>query len=266
PGSPQSWSFRIKDQNQKGVHAEVLASMYDLSLDDFYYTPWKVNTSSYYNYYYSNNYTITDYRNISKKNINSLSNYNYHMKKSFKSSFNFYGYNFATKQNDYNYIQFIKNSTKYFKVTDNAQAIKGIVLAEDDGLPLPGATIFNFTRKTYTSTSLDGEFEINASEKDTLIISTLGMNDVKIEVNSSHLNSKNIFFLDYNESHLDEIVVLAYGSQRKESITGSVLMSPENDRLGLNLKGWVSGVNTTGITFSDNVIQIRGTGSLNNSL
>ncbi len=259
PGSAQTWSFRIKDKSQKGVNAEVLASMYDMSLDDFYYSPWKTNSYFYYDDYYYTNFHISNHNNIRKESLYFLHNNTFFKRKSFRSSFNFYGYNFATKSNDFNYIQFIKKIIDSPSDMDNAQVFRGIVLAAKDGLPLPGATVFNSTKKTYTSTDLDGKFKIKASEKDVLIISSIAMMDARIEVNSSLLTGEEMIYLYTTNEALDEVVV-AYGAVTKQAFTGAVLMSAD-DKLGLNLIG------VTGLDMEDGAtIRIRGTSSLANSL
>ncbi|MEX2379101.1 MAG: alpha-2-macroglobulin family protein [Vicingaceae bacterium] len=43
PGAKEKWSLQLKDQNGKAVQAEVLAGMYDQSLDVFRSNAWKLN-------------------------------------------------------------------------------------------------------------------------------------------------------------------------------------------------------------------------------
>jgi len=51
PGAKEKWSFTVK--NKKGVQAEILASMYDASLDQFKPHNW-TNTIDIYDYYHNN--------------------------------------------------------------------------------------------------------------------------------------------------------------------------------------------------------------------
>ena len=58
PGSEQTWSFKIKGNKTDKVAAEVLASMYDASLDEFKTHNWMFNPIQRSNYYtYSNSST-----------------------------------------------------------------------------------------------------------------------------------------------------------------------------------------------------------------
>ncbi len=53
PGAEETWSFTIKNDKNNKVAAEVLASMYDASLDEFKAHNWQFNpitTSTYYSY------------------------------------------------------------------------------------------------------------------------------------------------------------------------------------------------------------------------
>ena len=53
PGAEETWSFTIKNDKNNKVTAEVLASMYDASLDEFKAHNWQFNpitTSTYYSY------------------------------------------------------------------------------------------------------------------------------------------------------------------------------------------------------------------------
>ncbi|RKF04567.1 alpha-2-macroglobulin family protein [Tenacibaculum lutimaris] len=53
PGAEETWSFTIKNDKNNKVTAEVLASMYDVSLDEFKPHLWKfspISTSTYYSY------------------------------------------------------------------------------------------------------------------------------------------------------------------------------------------------------------------------
>ena len=58
PGQEETWSFSIKNDKNNAITAEVLASMYDASLDDFKTHNWDFNPitpkSSYYSYSKSN--------------------------------------------------------------------------------------------------------------------------------------------------------------------------------------------------------------------
>ena len=54
PGQDETWSFKIKGSKSDKVAAEILASMYDASLDQFRTHQWGINPINY-RYYYSYN-------------------------------------------------------------------------------------------------------------------------------------------------------------------------------------------------------------------
>jgi len=72
PGSKEKWSFTIK--NKKGVQAEVLASMYDTSLDQFKPHNW-INTININDYYY-NSYARKNSRSFEIKRFTLLNQQN----------------------------------------------------------------------------------------------------------------------------------------------------------------------------------------------
>jgi hypothetical protein len=68
PGAKEKWSFTVK--NKKGVQAEVLASMYDASLDQF--KPHNWTSSIDINDYYYNNYARKSSRNFNTRHFSLL--------------------------------------------------------------------------------------------------------------------------------------------------------------------------------------------------
>lgn len=102
--------------------------------------------------------------------------------------------------------------------SQNSLFIKGTVLNEK-GEPVSGASITVKGTTTGASTNGNGDFEISASPKSTLVITSLGYSSKEVVVNGeSFLN----ITLQESATGLNEVVVIGYGSQRKEAITGSV--------------------------------------------
>ncbi|WBX77492.1 MG2 domain-containing protein [Tenacibaculum ovolyticum] len=80
PGTPEKWSFTIKNDKKNKVTAEVLASMYDASLDEFKPHNWQftpISTPTYYSY----GNTLNAQHSFGKNNFrlynNKYINYNY---------------------------------------------------------------------------------------------------------------------------------------------------------------------------------------------
>lgn len=96
-------------------------------------------------------------------------------------------------------------------------SINGIVLSEDDGSPLPGVAIFVVGTSTGTTTSGDGRFSLRVPENSVLTFSFLGLRTVEA-VASPQMTVR----MEPDTHMIDEIVTVAYGSQKKISVTGSI--------------------------------------------
>jgi len=67
PGDEETWSFKIKGKREEKISAEILASMYDKSLDQFKPHSWRFNPN-YFPRYYSN-YRINSSFSFNKNNF-----------------------------------------------------------------------------------------------------------------------------------------------------------------------------------------------------
>ena len=96
--------------------------------------------------------------------------------------------------------------------------VRGIV-KDAAGETLIGVSVKVDGTTTGTITDLSGAFEIKASENSKLNFSYIGYQTTVIDVNGrTHIN---VILKDEDKS-LDEVVVVGYGTQRKEAVTGSV--------------------------------------------
>lgn len=94
----------------------------------------------------------------------------------------------------------------------------GKVLGED-GETLPGATIKIVGSPRGVTTDIDGSFSIEVSENDKLEISYLGMVNQIITVKGKN---NQVITLKNQASELDEVTVVAFAKQKKESVIASV--------------------------------------------
>ena len=96
-------------------------------------------------------------------------------------------------------------------------AVKGTVVSEDDGEPVVGATILVVGTQTGTVTDIDGKFSLTMpSGKSVLRISYVGMEPLEV---SARPNMRIVLTSD--QKALDEVIVVAFGTQKKSSFTGS---------------------------------------------
>lgn len=97
--------------------------------------------------------------------------------------------------------------------------ISGRVVAEKDKITLPSVNVVVKGTKNGTQTNSSGEFKIKVAKGDILVISSIGY--LPKEVTIGENNSLQIFLKD-DDTKLDEVVVLGYGTQKKSLLTGSV--------------------------------------------
>jgi len=154
-----------------------------------------------------------------------------------------------------------------------AKQVTGTVTSSDDGSPIPGVSVVVKGSTLGTITNANGEFTLNAPENETLVFSFVGMKTVEIQVtNQTVYNVK----MENEVIGVDEVLVVAYGTTKRSSYTGSAQKVDSDELVGVTtsesvdkmLSGRVSGVrvtSTTGAPGASGEIQIRGVGSINSS-
>lgn len=148
-----------------------------------------------------------------------------------------------------------------------------INIKDQSGLPLPGATIKVLSSGRGTSTNANGEASIEANAIDVLECSFIGYTTQQVKINGQSVIN---ITLTEDLKRIDEVVIVAYGTQKKTSVTGSVstlktdkLKDVTTPDIGNMLQGKVAGVvvtNASGAPGSSPNIIIRGKGSLNQAV
>ncbi len=154
-----------------------------------------------------------------------------------------------------------------FSLAATAQQITGSV-SDDNGIPLPGASIVIEGTSDGTTTNFDGNFTIDASQGSTLVISYVGYESQEIVVGSSPINVQLI-----SDNALDEVVVTALGLTREKKslgysvteVDGDEINSLKDNNIASSLMGKVAGLNITqsGTIGSASRITLRGNNSVN---
>ncbi|MGL5683640.1 MAG: SusC/RagA family TonB-linked outer membrane protein [Marinifilaceae bacterium] len=155
-----------------------------------------------------------------------------------------------------------------------AQGIKiqGIVYDKDSGLTLPGVSVYSPKYKVGCATDINGKFEINLSGSTHLQFTFVGYKTQEIDA----LKSGDLkIYMKAESEQMDEVMVVAYGTAKKESFTGSaeVIGKKELERRPISnltraIDGTVAGVQSSsggGQPGAGPQIIIRGIGSLNAS-
>ena len=140
--------------------------------------------------------------------------------------------------------------------------------------PIIGASVLVYNTTNGTITDVDGRFELsNVAKGSNLLISYVGYQSQTILVGETR--TPIYIYLEEDNELLEEIVVVGYGTQKKQDITGSVVSVGEGKFTeGVNtnafqmINGKASGVHVSQISSAPGAgtkIQIRGAGSINSS-
>lgn len=151
------------------------------------------------------------------------------------------------------------------------QKLKGQVIDATTGEPVIGVNVLVKGSTNGTITDIDGKYELNAPAGAILQISFIGYKTVEIAATTSEQTIK----LHEDTETLDEVVVVGYGVQKKESLTGAMSTLKENRLKDVTtptvenmLNGKVSGVYVapgSGQPGSNGAVQIRGRATLSGS-
>ena len=125
-----------------------------------------------------------------------------------------------------------------------AQNVKGVVLGEEG--PLPGATVLVKGSNIGTTTDFDGNFSIEASQNDILVISFIGFSTQVVTIG----NQTDLTISLLPNTELDEVILVGYGTQKKEELTSAITKIESKDFNGGNindptqlLQGKIAGLN-----------------------
>lgn len=157
-----------------------------------------------------------------------------------------------------------------FSVQAQQKEVRGTV-SDEVGNPLPVATIIIKGRSTGVSTDFDGNFNINTSVGDTLLISYTGYLTKEVKVGSQSVINVT---LEPSVESLNEISI-GYGSVKKKDLTGSVTALSTKDfntgpMTGVEnlIQGRAAGVQISTVSSEpggEMLIRVRGNNSINSN-
>ncbi len=163
------------------------------------------------------------------------------------------------------------------KKEENPQIIEEAIITgkvtDENGEPLPGASVTVAGTTTGTVTDMDGNYTITVPDGSTLIFSYIGFETMQISVdNRSQIDVS----LNIDSTSLEEIVVTAFGIEKEkrqlvyatQEVAGKDLAAVGNSNLLNGLQGKVAGVTVnlnSGMPGKSPDIRIRGYRSLTGS-
>ena len=215
PGSKQTWSFKVKGNKRDQIAAELLASMYDASLDQFKNHEWSFNpfyrptyyTSSATNANISFQNTAFQFTNLYKA-LPYIPNQNY-------DRLNWFGFSLTNQRwANRRYLRNIKLQRTKFdgKITGS--------VSDSDGF-IPFVNVLIKGTSFGTTTDFDGNFSLKVNKGDVLVFSYIGFKTIEQKVTNFTPIS---ITLSADEAALDEVVVTGVaGNASNIRIRGSAV-------------------------------------------
>ena len=214
PGSAEKWSFRLTEKSAS-KNAEVLASMYDSSLDTFRLSRWDGlaldrNNGNWYasksglgfgntNIYFSALNPKLPFINLRNESITLM----------------WFGFEFGNNTAQLSKYYQTQLARKIGKPI-HAKVISGIVT--EGGLPIPGAVIWIKGTGRTTQSDFDGYYEMDAISGETIVFSLLGMQNKEIVIEATTRIDATLTYAD--SSQLEEVVVTSMGIKKEKKSLG----------------------------------------------
>lgn len=166
-----------------------------------------------------------------------------------------------------------KKAVSITNVKPAAETITGTII-DDKGQPLPGATIKIKNATTGTTSDINGKYTITVPDATAVLsFSMIGFETQEITVGNSRIINVT---LTETVSSLNEVIVVGYGTQRRETLTGSIsringedLTKNQAVNVATGLQGRLPGLivnQRNGVPGSENLnIVIRGSSTFGNS-
>ena len=159
-------------------------------------------------------------------------------------------------------------AVSFMALAQNKQ-VSGTV-TDSHGVPVVGATVMVDGTNQGTTTGADGKFAVSAPANGSLTVSFVGYETYTVQIaGKSNVNVS----LKEDMQAIDNVIVVAYGTAKKESFTGSVstvsgetLKKMQVSNVSKALEGMVPGMQVasqSGQPGSSAEISIRGIGSIN---
>lgn len=162
----------------------------------------------------------------------------------------------------------------FFNINAMAQDVHVSGKVTDSGNePLPGVTVMIKGTATGGITNMDGIYNIKVAKGQTLVFSFIGMKDGEVLVGD---NATIDIMMEELVTDLQEVQVVAYGTQKKVTITGAIssvdseeLLKSPNASVANSLAGKVTGLSTVQVSGQPGAdkpdIYIRGMGTFNDA-
>lgn len=205
PGSKETWQLGITDSDGKPVTAQLMATMYDRSLDQLRRNDWQMILANYLSL------PQNSWGAVEEMIPNTLD------------------MDIEAKEKSYSYPQLYTGQQTGLRIK-----VSGTVTSADNGEPVIGVMVLSKEKGGLgTTTDINGHYELETFYGATLLYSYIGMGRVEKEVHSSKIDVT----MQESGSSLSEVVVVGYGTQKKASFTGSVQTALSGRAAGYRIRG-----------------------------
>jgi TonB-linked SusC/RagA family outer membrane protein len=153
------------------------------------------------------------------------------------------------------------------------KSVSGTITAASDGLPLPGVNVIVKGTTRGVQSDFDGNYTIKASANETLVFSFVGMKSTEKKVGAS--STIDVQMLE-DAAALDEVVVVAYGTEKASNVTSAIetvkaedIEQVPNASLDQILQGQAAGLNiqtSSGQPGASGTVILRGRNSINGNV
>jgi len=218
PGTDEMWKFKIKGPKGDKVAAELLAGMYDASLDQF--KPHQWNFNPIYRFNYQSSFRRNAYRSFGNTNFNVQRNVSFksYPNQQYYDQLNWFGFSLNNKWQYQQYLRQLqqKKTIAIYDKNLRTGTIKGIVYNQN-GSPLANANIIIEGTSKEILSDFDGAFTLTAKKGDRLVIRSVGYKTKFITIAKDN-NFK--IYLSRDGNSLEEVVITSYETNKIKSAKG----------------------------------------------
>ena len=215
PGKEETWTLRVQNPDGSPAKAQLLATLYDASLDPLERLRWSFSplTSTYLP---QNRWSITT------RNLSASTSAYHETKTTYPLSLNGFDDKLMILRSDSTVLRRILSSTKALSYGGMTQGRAGMILGmvrDENGEPVIGASVMLKGTKEGTVTNINGEFFLPSNGGGSIVVNYVGYAPQVVRASSGNFLEVRLE-PDYNA--LQEVVVVGYGTMKKELMTGSV--------------------------------------------
>ena len=215
PDEPQQVEVQVTDQDGNPVKAELLASMYDTSLNEFVSNKWFLNLKRSRIYIKNNLRAYADFDGINYySNMKNRAYYYSRYPKYKRHGIYRFGYDFMQpERSNQQYLKTLQRLTRLKSADDDSRLAVGFVV-DQDGLPIPGVNVQVKGKNKTTQTDFNGFYELITEPNAQLTINYLGYQEKIVNAN----RSESFIVLEQSSEMLEEVVKSGYSRNTKEII------------------------------------------------